>query len=79
MKTRTILTYAVLLTMVAGLAACGTTKTDRAVSGGAIGAGVGAVGTAVMGGNPITGAVVGAGVGAATGALTNKKQINLEK
>jgi osmotically inducible lipoprotein OsmB len=55
------------------LSACGTSNSDRALSGGAIGAGVGAVGTSVIGGNPLTGAVIGGAVGAATGVLTKKK------
>jgi len=55
------------------LSACGTSNSDRALSGGAIGAGVGAVGTSVIGGNPLTGAVVGGAVGAATGVLTKRK------
>lgn len=59
------------------VSACGNTKGERALSGGAIGAGVGAAGSAVTGGSPWTGAVVGGAVGAATGALTDKKDINL--
>lgn len=59
------------------LGACGYSTGDRAVSGGAIGAGTGAVLGAVTGGNPVTGAVVGGAVGAATGALTSPRDINL--
>lgn len=59
------------------LAACGSSKTDRALSGGGIGAGVGAVGSALTGGSPWTGAVIGGAAGAATGALTDKDDINL--
>lgn len=59
------------------LAACGETPGRRALTGGGIGAGVGAVGSAITGGDPLTGAVIGGGVGAATGALTKKKDINL--
>lgn len=55
------------------LTACGTSNTDRALSGGAIGAGIGAVGSSVTGGSPWTGAAIGGAVGAATGALTKKK------
>ncbi|HEY8189568.1 MAG TPA: YMGG-like glycine zipper-containing protein [Micavibrio sp.] len=75
MKIRTL-----LLTGVAciALAACGTSKTDRAASGGAIGAGIGAVGGAVTGGSPWTGAIIGGAAGAATGALTDKDDINLD-
>lgn len=61
------------------LAACGQTTSDRALSGGAIGAGTGAVGGAVFGGDPLTGAVVGGAVGAATGGLTKQKDIDLGK
>ena len=60
------------------LMACGSTKGDRAVSGGAIGAGAGLLGGAVVGA-PGTGAVVGGAIGAATGGLTDKKDINLGK
>jgi len=66
-----------ILALCLGVAACGNTKGERALSGGAIGAGVGAAGSAVTGGSPWTGAVVGGAVGAATGALTNKSDINL--
>lgn len=59
------------------LAACGQGKTDRALSGGALGAGAGAVGSAVTDGNPVTGAAIGAGVGAAAGALTDEDEVNL--
>lgn len=52
-----------------GLAACsGMNDTEqRTLSGGAIGAGVGAVGTVVTGGCVSCGAVIGAGVGAVGG------------
>ncbi|MGE5546804.1 MAG: hypothetical protein ACM33T_07900 [Solirubrobacterales bacterium] len=67
---------AVALTALA-LAGCGTTKTDRALSGGAIGAGVGAGTAAVTGGNVLGGAAIGGAGGAAAGALTEKKDLNL--
>ncbi|MFD2261615.1 hypothetical protein ACFSM5_01870 [Lacibacterium aquatile] len=60
------------------LAACGESKGDRAISGGALGAGAGAIGGALVGA-PITGAVVGGAAGAATGALTDKDDIDLGK
>lgn len=63
----------ILFFAIISLTACGTSNSDRALSGGAIGAGVGAVGTSVVGGNPLTGAVIGGAVGAATGVLTKKK------
>lgn len=59
------------------LTACGTSKSDRMLSGAGIGAGVGAVGSALTGGNAGTGALVGGAVGAAAGGLTNSNQMNL--
>jgi hypothetical protein len=61
------------------LAGCGSTKGERALSGGGIGAGIGAVGAGVTGGNPVSGAVVGGALGAATGALTDEDDINLKQ
>ena len=61
------------------LAACGSSTQDRALSGGAIGAGAGAAGAAILGANPITGAVVGGAAGAATGALTDEDEIDLDR
>ena len=54
-----------------GLGACsGMNSTQqRTLSGGAIGAGVGAVGTVMTGGCVTCGAVIGAGVGAAGGYI----------
>lgn len=66
--------YSSLLLM---LCACGSSKTDRALSGAALGAGVGAVGSSVAGGSAGTGALIGGAVGAAAGAMTNKGDINL--
>lgn len=66
------------LTLCVMLAACGNSRGERALSGGAIGAGVGAAGTALTGGNPWGGAALGGAVGAATGALTDKNDINLD-
>ena len=67
---------ALVLTTVA-LSACGTTHTERGLSGGAIGAGAGAVGAAVVGGSVATGAIVGGVAGAAVGVLTDENDINL--
>lgn len=69
--------FLVLAMAALGLTACGTSKTDRALSGGGIGAGVGAIGAAAAGGSVATGAVIGGAVGAATGALTDKDDIDL--
>jgi osmotically inducible lipoprotein OsmB len=60
------------------LGACGSSTTDRALSGGGIGAGVGALGGLVVGA-PVTGALIGGAVGAGAGALTDEKDINLGK
>lgn len=54
------------------LAACGSSPTDRTVTGAGIGAGAGAVGGALLGANPIGSAIIGGAVGAATGAVTDK-------
>jgi osmotically inducible lipoprotein OsmB len=58
------------------LAACGQSTGDRAVSGGLIGAGAGAIGGALVG-SPGTGALIGGAVGAGTGALTSPSQVDL--
>ena len=68
-----------MIVAVAALAACGDRPGERAISGGAIGAGAGAVGGALLGGNPAAGAVVGGAVGAAAGGLTKSNDINLGK
>ncbi|HEY4133739.1 MAG TPA: hypothetical protein VGO34_00860 [Alphaproteobacteria bacterium] len=62
-----------------GLAACGESKGDRALSGAGIGAGVGAAAGALTGGSVVGGAALGAAGGAATGALTDKNDIDLGK
>jgi osmotically inducible lipoprotein OsmB len=59
------------------LAACGSSKTDRAISGGGIGAAAGAGTSAITGGNPVTGGLLGGAAGAAAGALTDEDDINL--
>jgi osmotically inducible lipoprotein OsmB len=61
------------------ISACGSTPSDRALSGAAIGAGAGAVGSSVTGGNAATGAIIGGAAGAAAGGLTKQKDINLGK
>ncbi len=58
------------LPVVLALAACGQTPGERAVSGGLLGAGTGAVVAGATGGNVGTGLLLGAGVGAVGGALT---------
>jgi len=56
-----------------GTAACGDTPGERALTGGAIGAGGGAV-VGAAAGNPVAGAVVGGLGGAAVGAATTPRQ-----
>jgi osmotically inducible lipoprotein OsmB len=67
---------AVFVACALALVACGQTTGDRALSGGAIGAGAGAVGGALMG-HPLEGAVIGGAAGAGTGALTSPSQVDL--
>lgn len=71
-------TAAVLFVAALALGACGSSTSDRAISGGAIGAGAGAVGGALVG-HPVSGAVIGGAAGAATGAATDEDQIDLGK
>jgi osmotically inducible lipoprotein OsmB len=67
-----------LVVCTASLAACGNSTGDRALSGGGIGAGVGALGGLLVGA-PIEGALIGGAVGAGAGALTRKDQVDLGK
>jgi hypothetical protein len=62
-----------------GLAACGSSPGERALSGGGIGAGAGAATGAVTGGSVAGGALLGGAVGAAAGALTDEDDINLDR
>jgi len=62
-----------LLAALAALPACGHDPGERALSGGAIGAGAGAVGGALLGANPLAGAVIGGAAGAVTGAVTKPR------
>ncbi len=57
-----------------GLAACGETKQDRALSGAGLGAAAGAGVGALTGGS-----VLGGAAGAAGGYLTDKDDVNLGK
>ncbi len=76
--TRRFLTAVFLLGISAiMLSGCGSTKTDRALSGGAIGAGAGAGAGVLTGGGIGRGALIGGAAGAATGALTDEDQLDL--
>jgi len=73
MSIRNMAPLAALLGLGLMTAACGNNPTDRALTGGAIGAGTGAiVGSTV--GAPIAGAVVGAAGGAVIGAVTTPER-----
>jgi osmotically inducible lipoprotein OsmB len=74
MNTR-IVAPAIMLVALA-LAGCGTSQNDRALSGGAIGAGAGGLAGAAVG-HPWAGAGWGGAGGAATGAYTNPNQVDL--
>jgi osmotically inducible lipoprotein OsmB len=66
--------YIVLTVILLTAAACGDTWGQRAVTGGAIGAGSGAVIGAATGMGPLTGAVIGGAVGAGVGAATTPQK-----
>jgi hypothetical protein len=70
--------YLIALPLLAvSLSSCGADRGDRALSGAGIGAGVGALGAGVAGGDPVTGAIVGGAVGAGTGYITKERDLNL--
>jgi len=62
---------------VLGLAGCGQTKSDRALSGAGIGAATGAAGGALLGGSAVGGALLGGAAGAAAGYLSDPDDVNL--
>ena len=66
-------TIVVLSAILLTVTACGETWGQRAVTGGGIGAGSGAVIGALTGMGPLTGAVVGGLVGAGAGAATTPR------
>lgn len=74
----TIMLTSLALSAMLALSACGSSTSDRAISGAAIGAGAGAVGGLLIG-SPVKGAAIGAAVGAGTGAVTDEDQIDLGK
>lgn len=77
MKKATLFGCVLGSTAMLALAACGSSTTDRALSGGAIGAGAGAAGSAITGDSPVTGGLIGGAAGAAIGGLTDEDDINL--
>ena len=72
-RLKTLALGAVLAT---SLSACGTTTSDRALSGGLLGAGAGAA-IGSLSGDAGTGALIGGAAGAAAGALTDPCSVNL--
>jgi len=66
--------YIVLAAILFTATACGDTWGQRAVTGGAIGAGSGALLGAATGFNPLLGAVVGGAAGAGIGAATTPQR-----
>lgn len=78
MRTTRTMTVASVLVIAVGLSACGTTKSDRALSGAGLGAGAGLLGGALVG-HPVAGALIGGAGGAAAGGLTDKDDINFGK
>jgi hypothetical protein len=69
---RKFLASGLLAATLISLAGCGDTAGERALSGGAIGAGGGAIIGAATGIGPGTGALIGGGGGALTGAATTR-------
>jgi osmotically inducible lipoprotein OsmB len=78
MRATKMMTVASVLAIGVGLSACGTSESDRAITGGALGAGAGALGGAMFG-HPLGGALVGGAGGAAAGALTESDDVNFGK
>jgi hypothetical protein len=70
MMVRKLLIPLLLGSMTLGLAGCGETPGTRALTGGAIGAGGGALIGGATGVGAGTGALIGAGAGAVGGAVT---------
>jgi osmotically inducible lipoprotein OsmB len=64
---------AVSLLAISMSACVGDTQGERALTGGAIGAGAGALGGAALGYDPLAGAVIGGAAGAAIGATSGDR------
>lgn len=68
--TRKIVLSAFAGSLLLALAGCGYSPGERALTGGALGAGAGAGIGAIAGGHALPGALIGGGVGALGGAVT---------
>ena len=77
MMVRWVWSIAAVSLLSAAVSGCGSTATERGVTGGAIGAGAGAAGAAITGGSPAGGALLGGAAGAATGILTDREDLDL--
>ena len=66
----------VLFTVLSIIAGCAglSTREQRVLSGGAIGAGAGAVGSVIVGGNVAAGAAIGAAAGAVGGLIYDESK-----
>jgi osmotically inducible lipoprotein OsmB len=67
---RRLATPVILMGLGCGLSGCGDRPGERAVTGGLIGAGAGALVVGATGGDPATGALIGGGIGVLGGAVT---------
>ncbi|MEO0681074.1 MAG: hypothetical protein AAF192_11740 [Pseudomonadota bacterium] len=76
---RRVIFGAAALVAALAVAGCGNSRSDRALSGAGIGAGIGAAGAVITGGDLLTGAVVGGAVGAATGAVTDDDDVAVNR
>lgn len=74
---RNVKNLALGLVLIGGLAACGQTQGDRALSGAGLGAAGGAAVGALTGGSVLGGAAIGGVAGGATGALTSPGTVDL--
>jgi len=74
---RAIATSLLIAMLVAGCSNM-SSKEQRTLSGGAIGAAGGAALGAITGGSPTAGAIIGGAAGAAAGALTDDDDLDLD-
>ncbi len=74
---RKFLARGLVVVSLTALAGCGYSPGHRALTGGMIGAGGGAIIGAATGMGAGTGALIGGGAGALTGAATSHNQLNL--
>lgn len=66
------------LGLLAALSACSNDPAERALVGGAIGAGTGAAAGEAISGDPGVGALAGGAIGATAGALTDEGDVDLD-